>query len=431
MALINVVSWNSTPDIFAYKYPENNLTTFTQLLVHQTQEAALFHKGKLVSKFGPGKHTLSTENIPLLHELFGIPFGGENPFTAEVWFINKVFVLDVKWGTATPFNIRDPYYEVMIPVRANGQFGIQIQDMEQFLVKLVGMLPVFDKENLSQYLKGVLMAEATGIIAKKMVDDKISILDIAAHIIPISQQLKEVIGIELKEYGIGLLNFYVNSISVPEEDQAVKHLKSLLSKRAEMSVLGYTYQQERSFDVLDTAANNQGQMGGIMGVGMGLGMGFGVGGTMGEMAKNMAPNVQNNTKPCHKCGFGVDVNSKFCPSCGVAAMVGGVANYTTSTSICNKCQGEIPESAKFCPNCGDVYNKCPNCSVDIPEGNTQCPQCKYQLPIKCDVCKTTMEPSVSFCPTCGKSMKKTCNKCGLPALDSDSAFCTKCGNKLE
>lgn len=242
MALINVVSWNSTPDIFAYKYPENNLTTFTQLLVHQTQEAALFHKGKLVSKFGPGKHTLSTENIPLLHELFGIPFGGENPFTAEVWFINKAFVLDVKWGTATPFNIRDPYYEVMIPVRANGQFGIQIQDMEQFLVKLVGMLPIFDKENLSQYLKGVLMAEATGIIAKKMVDDKISILDIAAHIIPISQQLKEVIGIELKEYGIGLLNFYVNSISVPEEDQAVKHLKSLLSKRAEMSVLGYTYQ---------------------------------------------------------------------------------------------------------------------------------------------------------------------------------------------
>ena len=85
MALINYVSWDTEDvDTYAYKFPETNLTTATQLLVHESQEAVLFSKGKIVGKFGPGKHTLTTENLPILHKMYGLPFGKKNPFTAEV-----------------------------------------------------------------------------------------------------------------------------------------------------------------------------------------------------------------------------------------------------------------------------------------------------------------------------------------------------------
>jgi len=82
MPLIDLVEWsNATNDIFAWKYTQNknnNLSTFTQLIVRESQEAVLFAKGQLLGKFGPGKHTLNTENLPLLRNLFGIPFGGKN-----------------------------------------------------------------------------------------------------------------------------------------------------------------------------------------------------------------------------------------------------------------------------------------------------------------------------------------------------------------
>ena len=78
--LINLVSWENAPsNLYAYRFPETNLTTFTQLIVHESQEAVLFSKGRMIGKFGPGKWTLSTENLPILHELFGIPFGKKNP----------------------------------------------------------------------------------------------------------------------------------------------------------------------------------------------------------------------------------------------------------------------------------------------------------------------------------------------------------------
>ena len=105
MAFIDFVEWNDAPnDVFAWKYGQNsnnNLSTFTQLVVRESQEAILFSKGQLLGKFGPGKHTLNTENLPLLRNLFGIPFGKKNPFTAEIWFVNKTAPLTIDWRTDT------------------------------------------------------------------------------------------------------------------------------------------------------------------------------------------------------------------------------------------------------------------------------------------------------------------------------------------
>ena len=88
MAIIDLVRWapQGNQTIYAYRFPETNLSTYTQLIVQESQEAILFSKGQIVGKFGPGKHTLNTENLPILRSLYGLPFG-KNPFTAEVWFV--------------------------------------------------------------------------------------------------------------------------------------------------------------------------------------------------------------------------------------------------------------------------------------------------------------------------------------------------------
>jgi len=111
MAFIDLVRWSPQEDVtvYAHKYPEDNLSTYTQLIVQESQEALLFSKGQLLQKFGPGKHTLSTENIPILRNLFGLPFGGKNPFTAEVWFVNKIQAYNIEWSISS-MNIHDVDY---------------------------------------------------------------------------------------------------------------------------------------------------------------------------------------------------------------------------------------------------------------------------------------------------------------------------------
>lgn len=425
MAIIDVVKWDGTPDVFAYKHPEENLTTFTQLIVNESQEAVFFHKGKLIAKFGPGKHTLSTENIPVLEKLYGIPFGGKNPFTAEVWFVNKVYQLDVKWGTPTPIQLKEPEYKVMVPVRANGQFGIKINDAETFLVKLVGTLPSFDKLKLVDCFRGMLLSNITAIIASKIVEEKISVLEIAAHIQKISEALKVGMGEGFAEFGVHLQNFYINSINIDDNDEAVVHLKSLLSKKAEMNILGYTYAQERSFDVLDNAAQNTGSSGAVMGAGMGMGMGFGVGGAVGGMMGNMMQNVSGDSVACSACNARIPSNVGFCPVCGKSRTDGATLNKAVK---CDNCGKDINENAKFCPHCGDSYNPCPHCGADNKKGASRCVVCGKGFPVPCPKCDNAVSETMKFCPSCGESLQKTCGGCG-GAIQNGVKFCPDCGTK--
>lgn len=427
MALIDVVKWDGTPNIFAYKFPEENLTTLTQLIVNESQEALLFHKGKIVQKFGAGKHTLSTENIPLLENLYGIPFGGKNPFTAEVWFVNKVMLLDAKWGTPIPIQLRDPEYKIMIPVRGFGQFGVQIADAESFLVKLVGTLSVFDQGSLTDCFRGMLLTMISSAIAKKVVEDKVCVLEIAAHLQPISNFLKDELGKEFAEYGIRLVNFFINSITIDEKDSAVARLKDLLAKKAEMDILGYTYQQQRSFDVLDNVAQNDGMAAPIMGAGMGLGMGFGVGGAVGNMMSGMGQHLNEEKVACPHCGAQVDKNVRFCSSCGKEV---DVQTPQKQSARCDKCNKEIGIDAKFCPFCGDLYNPCSECGVDNDENAVVCKGCGAAMPVHCPKCNDRISGDVKFCPNCGEQLQKKCSKCG-EGIKNGFKFCPVCGNKME
>jgi membrane protease subunit (stomatin/prohibitin family) len=437
MAIVEVVKYNGNPDVFAWKYPSEELGTWTQLIVNESQEAILFKGGQALDLFTSGRHTLETANIPILNKLINLPFGGRSPFTAEVWYVNKINSLDIKWGTATPIQLQDPKYKVFIPLRSFGQFGIQIEDARKFLIKLVGTLPEFSKDDLVKYFRGLYLTKVKDSISSYLVHKQISVLEINAYLSELSDELSQQILPALAEYGIKLVNFYINDISVPEDDTAVVKLKDALAKRAEMDIVGYNYTQERSFDTLEGAATNPGTSGGIMGAGLGLGMGLGVGGGLGTQMSGMARAINTSEKKlCPSCNTEMDKDQRFCGKCGCDVLnykSDAEKQHTQSTEgfiVCSNCGAKFPATAKFCTECGNVYTPCPKCKADLKEGTTVCPECGYVLPRKCSGCGALIEDEkAKFCPECGISIIKKCPNCGQE-INGAPKFCPDCGAKL-
>lgn len=429
MAIVDVVKYNGPPDIFAWKYPSEELGTWTQLIVNESQEAVLFKSGVALDVFGSGRHTLDTANIPLLSKLINLPFGGRSPFTAEVWYINKVFTLDIKWGTSTPIQLQDPKYKVFLPVRSFGQFGVRIEDSKKFLVKLVGTLPYFDKQNLVKYFRGLYITKVKDAISSYLIEKQVSILEINAYLDELSEFMRQELEPTLLEYGIKLVNFFINDINTPEDDSAVRKLKEALAKRAEMDIIGYNYQQERSYDTLEGAAKNQGTSANVMGAGLGLGMGVGLGGAygsaMGDVAKVI--NTDGSQKPCPQCHALMGGSARFCPQCGCDTQK---PEERKQKPVCSACGASLLTGAKFCPQCGKKINPCPSCGSDLPDGASQCPVCGQETPRPCPNCGATLPgKGLKFCPECGTSLMKKCPKCGN-LMEGSPKFCPECGEKL-
>jgi len=431
MAIVEVIKYNGGPDVFAWKFPNENLGTWTQLIVNESQEAVLFKGGQALDLFGPGRHTLSTANIPVLNRIVNLPFGGRSPFAAEVWYINRVHSLEIKWGTPTPIQLQDPKYNVFLPVRSFGQFGIRITDSKQFLTKLVGTLPVLDRDNILKFFRGLYLTKVKDSISTYLVKKGISVLEINAYLAELSEHIQERIAPTLEEYGISLVNFFVNNINVPEDDSAVITLKDALAKRAKMDIVGFNYVQERSFDALEGAATNPGSaQAGLMGAGIGMGMGLGVGGTMGNQFGGLAQhmNVQD-TKKCAKCSADIAAAARFCPMCGKdsQAAVPGAATAGDDTN-CSECGVPFSKKYKFCPGCSKPYNPCGSCDADMPAGAGACHKCGAIPPKPCPKCGEAITGSPRFCPECGESLAKKCGDCGI-AIEGSPRFCPDCGSK--
>ncbi|MCD7761693.1 MAG: SPFH domain-containing protein [Lachnospiraceae bacterium] len=411
MAIVEVLKYNGGPDVFAWKYPDEDLGTWTQLIVNESQEAVLVKNGQVFDVFGSGRHTLSTANIPLLNHVINLPFGGQSPFAAEVWYINKTYNLDVKWGTPTPIQIQDPKYGIFVPVRANGVFGIHISDSAKFLVKLVGTMHVFDKTTVSRYFRSLYVTKVKDEISAYLIHKQISILEINAYIDEVSKHMKSRIQPSMDEYGIELVNFFVNEISVPEDDTAVKKLKDALSKRAEMNIIGYSYQQERSFDTLESAAKNPGSTASsLMGAGMGLGMGFGMGRPVGTGFSEIAQQMQVSktdagAKECSNCHARMPITQRFCGICGYDTNAREKEDKQVMLK-CSVCGSIIKPETKFCPECGRKIRHCPQCNNDISDGIAVCPSCGYELSVICPNCGASISSKAKFCPECGEKLRE-------------------------
>lgn len=401
MAVIDVVKWNSPKGVYAVKHPSEELSTWTQLIVSETQEAVLLKEGRMLGPFGPGKHTLDTKNIPVLSKFFKIPMGGKSPFTAEVWFVNRASQLDIKWGTANPIQLKDPVYNLMIPLRVFGQFGIAIEHTKKFLKTLVGTLPNFTEPDLQSYFKGIVLSKVKDHLAKQLVNEGVSLLEISSHLVSLSSQLEVSFLEEFGEFGIKIKKFRIISIDADPNDPAVSKLKEALAEKARLDIMGMSYQQERSFDVMQDAAGNEGTAGGAMGAGIGMGMGMGMGVPMGSTMGNIAGNMDTT----------------------------GSKNQSTTT--CDNCGVQLSGGAKFCSSCGDSVDHCPNCGTHNPKDAINCKKCNAALSTdKCRHCGESISSDAFFCSHCGKSMKFQCPNCEA-VVSANSKFCNNCGKTMK
>jgi membrane protease subunit (stomatin/prohibitin family) len=215
----------------------------------------------------------------------------------------------------------------------------------------------------------VIVTRAKDAVAQYLGKKGVSILDLSSHLNEISDELKKELTPELEEFGLGLTKFFVNSIDAPEDDPAVARLKGALAKKAEMEILGYNYQQERTFDALQEAAGNKGTGGAVMGAGLGLGMGLGAGPALGGAMSQAMSNIQPAGPSCPKCHAANSAGSKFCVSCGTGLLAPtGVA--------CPSCKTESPAGAAFCVGCGfNLKPKCAKCAAQLPAGAKFCLEC--------------------------------------------------------
>jgi membrane protease subunit (stomatin/prohibitin family) len=352
-----------------HKSTIENFNAKSQLIVNEAQEALFYKDGQALDLFASGRHTLDNENVPFLKRIFGKIFGGNTPFTCEVFFINKVSVMDILWGTDAPIVLEDPKYHLIVGVRANGQTGIRVKDSRKFVLKVVGQLRDYTVENVRRAIKGLMMTYVKETIASTIVNQGVTVLEISTRLSELSSIMQAKLNERLDDLGLEAQHFYVGTIFAGENDLA--KLREAKEKRLEVmndaeleaykmgvlsearakarAVEGYTYQEERKFDVLEGAANNTGAAGNIVGAGIGLGMGFGMMGEVnkatGQMlgAQNAAPAAQNGAT-CPQCGASVSATAKFCGECG--------AKIEKKKRFCPECGNAIEPGSKFCPECG-------------------------------------------------------------------------------
>jgi len=296
--LVDVIQYNGAPDELVWKFPYNNLSTGAQLIVNKSQEAIFVKGGAVCDVFGEGTHTISAKNLPLLEKIINLPFGGRTPFTAEVWYVNKVIRRGLKFGTPQPIRVSDPRYSgVDIPVRAHGDYSIRVKDSQMLLNEFVGTQHLFTTDEFVKQFATMVVQELNKNLKRYAREQNISTLDFPEYAPEIADFIKDTLTGKFDLYGIELVDFQFAHVGPNEDDPVVKglidnRLESL--KEAERrKIQGFNYQQERQFDILETAAGNEGNAGNLMGAGIGLGMGVGIGSIFGGQMQQVGQTIVN------------------------------------------------------------------------------------------------------------------------------------------
>jgi membrane protease subunit (stomatin/prohibitin family) len=315
MAIIDVLKYDGPNNALVWKWRpkgggkrDEELRLGTQLVVNQSQQALFIKGGQLLDIFEAGTHTLSTQNLPILSNLIGLAFGGQSPFKAEVYFINKAVAMDTKFGLI-PFNMMEPNFRVPIPITSRGSFAVKVADAKTFLNQIIGTVPDFEADKLTQFFRGIITENVKTAITRISKEQNLNPLELEAIVSEVSGAVKGIILEALAKYGLHLEFFNIEAIPVVDEDPRVKKIvddfhrlmsqdmeeRMRLKRRAENLEV---YKVERTFDTTEKAAENIGGgiggEGGILGTVVGLGMAMPIANTMGNLMNNATQNIQQN-----------------------------------------------------------------------------------------------------------------------------------------
>ncbi len=394
--IAEVIKYEGDNSTFIWKHPCEDFNSLTQLIVHESQEAIFFMNGQALDLFGAGRYTLETENIPEIGKLLKRATGDKTPFHAEVYFINKTEQMSIKWGTDSKVQYVEPAYGFPISIGASGEMSLRPEDSRKLLLKLVGTEDFLGQQQLVSLFRAFLMTRVKTYIAQVMKACSINIFEIDERLTEFSEELKKRLMPDFLDYGISLERFFVTNIVKPDGDRQYERFKELHFRQyadiaeaklrqqtdiiyaqteAQKVVIdsqaqatkrvqeGYTYAQERGFDVAEKVAQNE-AVGQFTNMGVGLGTMAGVGGAVGGVVGGAVGNALNaaqtpgedinvlNTpianaetqavNKCLQCGAVIQPNAKFCPQCG-----------NRLERVCPKCGNKLEDEMKFCPECGE------------------------------------------------------------------------------
>lgn len=337
--IAEVIKYEGDNSTFVWKHPCEDFNSLTQLIVHESQEAIFFMNGQALDLFGPGRYTLETQNIPKLGKILNRTTGDETPFHCEVYFINKTVQMAIKWGTDSLVQYMDPVYNFPLSIGARGEMALSVADSRKLLIKLVGTENGIGQQKLVDFFKAFLMTRVKTYIAQVMKNNAINIFEIDENLTLFSDSLKGLLTGDFSDFGINLEKFLVTGIVKPDGEKNYERFKELhynkylsiqeaqlkqqtdiiyAQTEAQKTIIesqaiatkrqqeGYTYQQERGFDVAEKVAENE-AVGEFTNMGVGLGTMAGVGGAVGGMVGGMMNDAVTNAQATAPASQGDDM----------------------------------------------------------------------------------------------------------------------------
>ena len=304
---IDILQWTEDgDDVLAWRFPtaDKEIQQGAQLIVRDTQAAVFVHEGVAADVFGPGRHVIRTQNVPLLTDLAHWDKLFESPFKSDVYFFSTRLRLNQTWGTATPITMRDAEFGA-VQVRAYGIYSYRISVPKVFFQRVSGTRESYLVGDLEGQLRGTLVTTLSDHFA----ESRVPFLDMAANQVELAAAVQAKARPLLADLGLSLESFQIQNISLPDE------LAKRLDERIGMGIVGNlpTYTQFQTARSIPIAAA---EGGGAAGAGVGVGAGIAMGQAMTQAVSQSASAPASVT--CARCHARLDRPSKFCPECGAA-----------------------------------------------------------------------------------------------------------------